>query len=144
MGERIGKHRKRETTGEQYVAFLARAIDGLGERMADDPALIAFGKDLQERLSHSLNIGLVRAQERHKATGEGYSLRDLGKLAGTSHVAVLDRIKRGRIELAAREARLGVVRLSEARKPSVPAIREQRAEALRAAGVPDLKVLRTA
>lgn len=142
--ERIGKHRKNPSSTEEYVAWVARLIDGLCDRISQDPAVIVFGPDLQERLMHALNIGLVQAQDRKQVTGEGYSLRQLAALAGVSHVALLDRMKRGRAELARREEITGVTRLGQAAKPSVPAIREQRAEAIAHAGVPDLRELRTA
>jgi len=132
---RIGKP-KREVETEEYVAALARFIDGYGRRVGEDPAAIAYFGDLQQRLTDAVNVGLATAQAREG----GWSMRDIARYFGTSHVAVLKRIKQGRIIIASREAAAGVKRLRDAVKPSVPALREQRAEWLQELGVEDYRV----
>lgn len=120
----LGPKPKRVTETEDYVAALARMIDGYGRRVADDPAAACYFADLQQRLTDGVNVGLATAQGK---TG-GWSLREIGRYMGISHVAVLKRIKLGRITIAAREAAAGVVHLKDAVKPSVPALRAQREE----------------
>lgn len=134
--QRIGKTPKREVETEEYVAALARFIDGYGKRVGDDPAAIAYLGDLQQRLTDAVNVGLATAQGR----AGGWSMREIARYFGTSHVAVLKRIKLGRIIVSEREAKAGVVHLRDAVKPSVPALRQQRAEWLQEKGVPEYRV----
>lgn len=124
----IGPKPKRVTDTEDYVAALARLIDGYGRRVADDPAAACYLPDLQQRLTDSVNVGLATAQGKQG----GWSLREIARYMGVSHVAISKRSKQGREIIARREQAAGVVRLADAVKPSVPALREQRAEYLAA------------
>ncbi|GIH29379.1 hypothetical protein Aph01nite_76890 [Acrocarpospora phusangensis] len=136
--QRIGKPApKRVTETEDFVAAWTRLTDAYGKRVANDPAAITFYKDMQQRLTDSVNVGLAQAQ----AQAGGWSLREIGRIFGTSHVAILKRIKLGREIIARREQAAGVVRLADAVKASVPQLREQRAEHLRAVGVEDYRVI---
>jgi hypothetical protein len=140
MGEpqSIAPAPKRVVETEEYVAALARFIDGYGRRVGEDPAAIAYFQDLQKRLTDAVNVGLATA---HKRKG-GWSLRDLGRYMGTSHVAALKRVKQGMAIISRREAAAGVVRLADAAKPSVPALRQQRADYLAEIGEEDYRPLR--
>jgi len=137
MTQDIGREKKRVVETEDYVAALARMIDGYGRRVGEDPAAACYLPDLQQRLTDAVNVGLAQAQEREG----GWSLREMAGYMGISHVAVLKRVKLGRIVIAAREAAAGVVRLAEQKKPSVPALREQRAAHLAEVGMEDYRVV---
>lgn len=132
-----GKRAKTVTETEDYVAMLARVIDGYGKRIAEDPVAAAYAADLQTRLSDAVNVGIATAQTREG----GWSMREIGGYLGVSHVAIIGRVKRGLIVIAAREAAAGVVRLAEARRPSVPALRKQRADHLAEVGQTDYRVI---
>lgn len=136
MTQDIGRRPKRVTETEDYVAALARMLDGYGRRVAEDPAAACYLPDLQQRLTDAVNVGLAQAQDKEG----GWSLREMAGYMGISHVAVLKRVKLGRIVIAAREAAAGVVRLAQQRKPSVPALREQRAAHLAEHGLTDYRV----
>lgn len=134
--QRIGKSPKRVTETEDFVAMLARQMDAYGRRVGEDPAAIAYFGDLQQRLTDAVNVGLAQAQGRQG----GWSMREIARIFGTSHVAILKRIKQGRIIISEREAAAGVTHLRNAVKPSVPALREQRAEWLAEKGLEDYRV----
>lgn len=138
MSEPQGKPARtpRVVETEEYVAALARFVDGYGRRIGEDPAAIAYLGDLQQRLTDAVNVGLATAQGKQG----GWSMREIAAIFGTSHVAVLKRIKQGRIIIAAREAAAGVVHLRDAVKPSVPALRQQRADWLAERDIPDYRV----
>lgn len=136
--QRIGKAApKRVVETEEFVAMLARQMDAFGRRVAEDPAAMAYYRDLQQRFVDSVNVGLASAN----AKAGGWSLREIAKIFGVSHVAVSKRITQGKAIIAAREQAAGVVHLKDAVKPSVPALREQRAEYLREQGVEDYRVI---
>lgn len=136
--QEIGSRPKRTVETEDYVAALARFIDGYGRRVAEDPAAACYLPDLQQRLTDGVNVGLATAQGK---TG-GWSMREIARYMGVSHVAIIKRIKNGRIIIAAREAAAGVVHLKDAAKPSVPALREQRAEWLQAHDLTEYREMR--
>lgn len=134
----IGRTPKREVETEDYVAALARFIDGYGRRVGEDPAAIAYFKDLQQRLTDAVNVGVAVAQTKQG----GRSLREIARYFGTSHIAVKKRVDQGKAIIAAREQAAGVTRLADAVKPSVPALRRQRAEWLQEQGVEDYRPVR--
>lgn len=136
--QRIGRAPKREVETEEYVAALARFIDGYGRRVGEDPAAIAYFDDLKQRLTDAVDVGLATAQGRQG----GWSLREIARYFGKSHVAVLKRIKNGREIIARREQAAGVVRLAEAVKPSVPALREQRRAWLAQVDAPEYRTVK--
>lgn len=134
----IGRSPRREVETEDYVAALARFMDGYGRRVGEDPAAIAHFKDLQQRLTDAVNVGLAVAQTKP----DGWSLREISRYFGTSHIAVKKRVDQGKAIIARREQAAGVTRLADAVRPSVPAIRKDRADWLAEQGVEDYRPVR--
>jgi hypothetical protein len=71
----------------------------------------------------------------------GWSLREIAAIFGISNPGVLKRIVKGREIIARRETAAGVTRLADMPKPSVPGLRQQRAEWLAERGVEEYRVL---
>jgi hypothetical protein len=135
--QRIGREPKRITETEDYVAMLGRQIDAYGRRVGEDPAAICYYKDLRQRLDDAVNVGLATAQGKQG----GWSLREIAAIFGISNPGVLKRIVKGREIIARRETAAGVTRLADMPKPSVPGLRQQRAEWLAERGVEEYRVL---
>lgn len=119
---------RRVVEASDYVAFLGRAIEAWGDRIAADPAVLVHSAWLAATFRDSENRGIFEANRRQG----GYSQREIAAILGVSQPAVQKRARLGEAVYAARQQALGagpLIRLAE--------VRRARAAGLSSAGVPD-------
>lgn len=125
-----GRHARtpRQTETSDYIAFYLRVVNGLGNRIAEDPAALVHVPELQQALADAVNRGVFEANR-----GESrYSQNEMARMAGVSRQAIQQRIRSGERVYAAMLERLGggaLIRLGD--------VRARRAERLELAGVED-------
>lgn len=121
---------KRQTETSDYAAFLLRAIARLGERIADDPAMLAHVPDIQKAVTDNVNRGIWLAKNK---SWQPYSLAEMGDIYGCKWQNIQQRAKRGElvhVEQQTIRACGSLVRISD--------VRAKRAARLTAVNVPDV------
>jgi hypothetical protein len=130
MSSNTKERAKRHTETSDYAAFLLRAITRLGERIADDPAMLAHVEEISQALTDAVNRGIFAAKNKE---WQPYSLAEMGRIYGCSYQNIQQRAKRGEAATVAYEARRSggaIVRIGD--------IRAARAARLNEAGVQDI------
>ena len=113
-----------------YAAFVLRIAKGLGDRIGNDPAILAHVKEIQQAFSDNINRGIFVAKNKE---WQPYTLAEMGRIYGCSYENVQQRASRGEAVHVALQAKLGkgaLVRIAD--------IRAQRAAALAAAHINDV------
>lgn len=129
-GNRTARRRGRKVETSDYAAFMLRVISGLGDRIADDPAMLAHVEQISRALTDAVNRGIYIAKNKD---WQPYSLAEMGRIYGCSYQNIQQRGKRGEAAMVAHEARRSagaLVRISD--------IRAARAARLRTVGVEDI------
>lgn len=92
--------RGNEIEAEEWVSAALRFIGYWGEMaMHHDPAALVHARAIIDRVNEITDMALAMEHSRPKER-KFYSLRQLGDIMGTSHVAVLKRIAKGKTVLA--------------------------------------------
>ncbi|GAB3976378.1 hypothetical protein GCM10029978_063100 [Actinoallomurus acanthiterrae] len=127
---RAARRAARTTETSEYAAFVLRVVKSLGDRIADDPAMLAHVPDIQQAITDNINRGIYTANNK---TWQPYSLAEMGRIMGCSYQAIQQRGKRGEavhVKLQATLADGAVIRIAD--------VRAQRAAALAAAHLDDV------
>jgi hypothetical protein len=127
---RAARRAARTTETSEYAAFVLRVIKSLGDRIADDPAMLAHIPAIQQAITDNINRGIYTANNK---TWQPYSLAEMGRIMGCSYQAIQQRRTRGEtvhVKLQATLAGGAVIRIAD--------VRAQRAAALAAAHIDDI------
>ncbi|MEV5753739.1 hypothetical protein AB0L00_38465 [Actinoallomurus sp. NPDC052308] len=120
----------RATETSEYAAFVLRVLKSLGDRIADDPAMLAHIPAIQQAVTDNINRGIYTAKNKD---WQPYSLAEMGRIMGCSYQAIQQRVERGQaahVKLQVTTTSGAVIRIAD--------VRAQRAAALAAANVNDV------
>jgi hypothetical protein len=128
--KRTERHHGRHVEASDYAAFILRVLAGLGDRIADDPAMLAHVPEIQKAITDNVNRGIFVAKNKD---WQPYSLAEMGRIYGCSYQNMQQRAKRGEtahVEQQARRAGGALIRIAD--------LRTTRAARLAAADVTDI------
>jgi hypothetical protein len=127
---RAERRATRQTETSDYAAFILRTITRLGDRIADDPAMLTHIPEIQKTLTDAVNRGVYEAKNKD---WQPYSLAEMSRIAGCSYQNMQQRASRGKTVYFEQQARLEGGPLV-----SIAEVRAERARRLAAAGITDL------